>query len=292
MQIIGIVNSEKDNLIRTKIPSSIMSSCIYYIVDEPLEYETGIIIATKMKNSIPLSVKTYLENEIKDLFSTYLKVSNILKENESEEKITLHDINKYIVFREISDERVEKEIIKHFIFYSKFYNDNIKERIKRELGFYSFKSNPIFSYDGNKHSLLINFSDEKSKKNSFQLTFKLNEEDENNETNISHINNIQEELSTLTQSEKFCFIFLALSVKTMESMKLNRNSTKLGDRVCIKQGEISYKVLGKKLIIYQMNSDSILFIFLNQSILSNQLKENEYFELKEKFDKKLNSFKN
>ena len=76
--------------------------------------------------------------------------------NESEEKITLHDINKYIVFREISDERVEKEIIKHFIFYSKFYNDNIKERIKSELSFYSYISN--------KHSLLINFSDEKSKK--------------------------------------------------------------------------------------------------------------------------------
>ena len=34
-----------------------------------------------------------------------------------------------------------------------------------------------------------------------------------------------------------------------------------------------------------MNSDSSLSIFLNQSILSNQLKENEYFELKEKFDK-------
>ena len=161
-----------------------------------------------MNNSITLSVKPYLENE-------------------SEEKITLHDINKYIVFREISDERVEKEIIKQFIFYSKFYNDNIKERIKRELGFYSFKSNPIFDYDGKKHSLLINFSDEKSKKNSFKLKFKLNEEDENNETNISHINNIQEELSTLTQSEKFCFIFLALSVKTMESMKLNSNPTNL-----------------------------------------------------------------
>ena len=81
----------------------------------------------------------------------------------------------------------------------------------------------------------------------------------------------------------------------MESMKLNRNSTKLGDRVCIIQGETasgkSYviskfaKVLGKKLIIYQMNSDSSLSIFLNQSILSNQLKENKYFELKEKFDK-------
>ena len=34
-----------------------------------------------------------------------------------------------------------------------------------------------------------------------------------------------------------------------------------------------------------MNSDSSLSIFLNESILSNQLKENEYFELKEKFDK-------
>ena len=78
-------------------------------------------------------------------------------------------------------------------------------------------------------------------------------------------------------------------------MKLNRNSTILGDRVCIIQGETasgkSYviskfaKVLGKKLIIYQMNSDSSLSIFLNQSILSNKLKENEYFELKEKFDK-------
>ena len=268
MQIIGIVNSEKDNLIRTKIPSSIMSSCIYYIVDEPSEYEIWIILVTKIKNSITLSVKPYLENEIKDLFSTYLKVSNILKENESEEKITLHDINKYIVFREISDERVEKEIIKQFIFYSKFYNDNIKERIKRELGFYSFKSNPIFSYDGNKHSLLINFSDEKSKKNSFQLKFKLKEEVENNETNVSHIN-IQEELSTLTQSEKFCFIFLALSVKTMESMKLNRNSTNLEDRVCIIQGEILLgklyvifaKVLGKKLIIIKWILIQIYLLF-------------------------------
>ena len=66
----------------------------------------------------------------------------------------------------------------------------------------------------------------KSKKNSFKLTFKLNNEVKNNETNVSYIN-IQEELSTLTQSEKFCFIFLALSVKTMESMKLNSNPTNL-----------------------------------------------------------------
>ena len=77
----------------------------------------------------------------------------------------------------------------------------------------------------------------------------------------------------------------------MESMKLNNNSTKLGDRVCIIQGEIalgkSYVIfsLGKKLIIYQMNSDSSLSIFLNQSILSNQLKENEYLKKKKKFDK-------
>ena len=73
MQIVGIVNSEKDNLIRTKIPSSIMSSCIYYIVDELSEYEFWIILVTKMNNSITLSVKPYLENEIKDLFYTYLK---------------------------------------------------------------------------------------------------------------------------------------------------------------------------------------------------------------------------
>ena len=84
----------------------------------------------------------------------FINIWKFQKENESEEEeITLHDINKYIVFREISDERVEKEIIKQFIFYSKFYNDNIKERIKRELGFYSFKSN--------KHSLLIKISNKK-----------------------------------------------------------------------------------------------------------------------------------
>ena len=71
----------------------------------------------------------------------------------------------------------------------------------------------------------------------------------------------------------------------MESMKLNRNSTKLGNRVCIIQGEIalgkSYVIfsLGKKLIIYQMNSDSSLSIFLNQ------LKENEYFELRKNLSK-------
>ena len=83
----------------------------------------------------------------------FIYIWKFQKENESEEKITLHDINKYIVFREISNERVEKEIIKHFIFYSKFYDDNIKERIKRELSFYFFKSN--------KHSLLIKIFNKK-----------------------------------------------------------------------------------------------------------------------------------
>jgi hypothetical protein len=39
MQINEIVNSEKDYLIKTKIPSSIISSCIHYIVDELSEYE-------------------------------------------------------------------------------------------------------------------------------------------------------------------------------------------------------------------------------------------------------------
>ncbi len=33
----------------------------------------------------------------------------------------------------------------------------------------------------------------------------------------------------------------------MESMKLNRNSTKLGDRVCIIQREIAYKSIRKKM---------------------------------------------
>ena len=33
----------------------------------------------------------------------------------------------------------------------------------------------------------------------------------------------------------------------MESMKLNKNSTKLGDRVCIIQGEIIYKSIREKI---------------------------------------------
>ena len=73
MQINEIVNSEKDYLIKTKIPSSIISSCIHYIVDELSEYEIWIILVIKMNNLITLSVKPYLENEIKDLFYTYLK---------------------------------------------------------------------------------------------------------------------------------------------------------------------------------------------------------------------------
>jgi hypothetical protein len=70
------------------------------------------------------------------------------------------------------------------------------------------------------------------------------------------------------------FVLFFLAVKTMESMKLNKNSTKLGNRVCIIQGKtasgksyvIFAKVLGKQLIIYQMNPDSSLSIFFNQSI--------------------------
>jgi hypothetical protein len=150
MQIIGIVNSEKDNLIRTKISSSIMSSCIYYIVDEPSEYEIWIILVTKMNNSISLSVKPYLENEIKDLFYIYLKVSK-RKWRWRKNDITWYKLI-YCFYRDLKWKSWKRNN-QIFYFLFKFYNDNIKESIKRELSFYSFKSN--------KHSLLIKISNKK-----------------------------------------------------------------------------------------------------------------------------------
>ncbi len=290
--IIGIVNSEKDYLIRTKIPSSIMSNCIYYIVDEPSKYEIGAILNKKMEKS--LIKKDNLKNEKIELFSTYLKVSNILKENECEDKITLHDINKYIILREISDETIEKDIIKQFIFYYKFHNEEIKKIIQNELNFYSLKLNPSFNYENNKKVLIINFSDKKSKTTKpFKLEFQNDNENLGDYSiNLENIN-IQDEISTLTKSEKYCFIFLALSIKTMEKSKKYKNPKHLGDRVCIIQGETASgktyviskfaKILGKKLLVYQMNSDTTKSIFLNQKILSNKISFDIY-EVKKSFN--------
>ena len=175
----------------------------------------------------------------------------------------LNDINKFISFRDYTYSKLDISIISQFIFvYRHTDNDKIQEIIKK-LQFKAFNFVPKFSY-----------IKEKDKIQKFRIEIGQSEEKEEIQSeNYIELNlandkinekKILRKLNTLTKPQKHCLLFLSCSQLSNCSIILQGN-TNSGKSHLI---NLFAEILGKKLLVYQMNKDINSTMFFGQSMIN------------------------
>ncbi len=259
INLIGIFNQSKDNT-KEKIPLSLINNCLYYNVENPSEEDIKKII------DILLTNEKWATEEEKNLFtSNYLKAKKISENEINELPLTLNEVRKYIQFRnEIPD--LDKGILMKFIFEHHFTQIDSIQKVKNSLNFIDYMFNPYIKYSANNEKLIYKVS-KKSKGNRIIMNIK-NPNKINVEQNIKLFN-------SLTQSEKFCILFLLCCLKA-NKVPIIQGSTATGKSYSI---NVLSNILGEDLYIYQMNENTGISIFTGQSIIKQNFSEKEMKEL-------------
>ena len=254
--IIGIFNPSNDYP-RDKLPSSLVNNCLYYIVENNLNNDIELIIEK-------LFEKENLNNEEAKFFSRNYIISKKIAENDVDElPITLNEIRKYILFRK-KIPNLNKNIIISFIFLNHFTKIESINKIRRELNLQDYNLNVEIKYSGNNK----------------YLNLKINEKNLNIKYPIVNHNNINQEeniklFNSLTESEQYGFLFLFCCL-LIRKVPIIQGETASGKSYLM---NIFAKIMGEDLIVYQMNENTGLSIFTGQSIINENLNENEKNEL-------------
>ena len=260
INLIGIINNQSNISFKDKLPLSLINSVFYYILPKLSSKEIKEIIWKKFNNC-------NLNDEVLEFVDCFNKSREFSYNKGSISYFSLNDITKYILFRKYTKSLLDKSIIFQIIFAHRFIQNEFIKEIMKKLGFFSLKVNPIIQ---NKEAYLsISF---KKSKNEIQLPY-FNKIEINKEE-------IKQKINTLNLKQKQCLLFLVLSI--------------LCKRACIIQGDTASgkthlirlfaEMLGQKLIVYQINKETGLSIFIGQSTLQKYLEEEEITTIKKYFD--------
>ena len=259
VNLIGIFNESNDN-IRDKIPRSLINNSLYYLVESPSEDDIRKIIDVLLTNE-----KWATEDEKKLFTSSYLKAKKISENEINELPLTLNEVRKYIQFRNAIPD-LDKGILMKFIFEHHFTQLESIQKVKKSLNFIDYMFNPYIKYSANNRELIYKVS-KKSKKNKIMIKIK-NPRKINKDKNIKLFN-------SLTQSEKFCLLFLLCCLKA-KKVPIIQGITASGKSYSI---NALSKILGEELFIYQMNENTGISIFTGQSIIKREFTTKEITEL-------------
>lgn len=254
--IIGISNHHMQLFlsIKDKLPSSLLNASIYYAVPEPTKNEIKSIILDKFLRS------GLTKDEGMTFFNKYQSTREILSSEYIPEIFTLNDIEKYLLFRNITKGFFDESIISQMIFAYRFLSNDMTEKMLKHLNLENMKFCPIFSYDNLHKNLIIKISnDEKEKGLILPLLTEFKDP-----TLITKIDR-------LTSSQKKCLIFLACSVLSKRSCVI-QGETESGKSYLIR---LFAELVGAKLNIFQMNKDCDISMLAGQSILSDEISEIE-----------------
>ena len=256
INLIGIFNPSIDNT-RDKLPNSLKNNCLYYIVDNPSKKDIKLIVEK-------LFEEEKLSNDEANLFlSNYFKVKKIAENDSDELPITLNVVKKYLQFRK-KIPGLNKNIFMSFIFQHHFIKYESIQKIKRELKLSDYNIDMTIEYSGNNKYLNLKIN---NKNQDIKVEIK-NPENINQEENIKLFN-------SLTQSEQFGFLFLLCCV-LIKKVPIIQGETASGKSYLL---NIFAKIMGEKLLVYQMNENTGLSIFTGQSIINENLNENEKNEI-------------
>ena len=318
MNIIAIFNKGRDNINRDKIPTGILSNCIYHIVDNPsnddiLKIITNLFMRMDFgeKENIKY-VKNYLiENRIDNIKTEteaekLLKDENYFKENfekakafeaedfskkfleaiifsletTNESPFTLNDIKKYIEFRE-SVPQINNLLIQLFIFVYHFSQEENINKITERLNLLkNIEFLPTIDYDEDKKHIVIKL--EKESKEFIRAKVK-------NPDKIK-IKKCKKLFYTLTKHQKHCFIFLICCLKSKKT-PLIQGPTASGKSYLL---NVFSKLLGQDPNLYQMNSNSVKKIIYKKKDKKsfNDMGLKDYKKIIMKIDKYLKKSEN
>ena len=275
INIVGLFEPQNGIISRDKLPDNLKQSSIYHILKSQTKEEKlkdlSNIIETKFHDSKYIDddgkTKDFL-SDIEDFTIRYSKVYNYLEE-QNEKVLTYNDITKYIILRKAVKNKLDDRIISQLIFAYCQSNQSKIEKILKILNLDETKFNPSFILG--EQELYIKLGRE-AKDGLILPIFKELSKDEKKD-----INNL---LETLTKPQRQCILFLA-STYLSGRTSLIQGPTASGKSLIIR---IFSKIMGKKLNIYQMNSETEDNIIYGQSLIMERLDENEIFTLTQIFD--------
>ncbi|KAK8878640.1 hypothetical protein M9Y10_005420 [Tritrichomonas musculus] len=252
--LFGIFNTQQTATTRDKLPSSLINSVIYYVVKNPTFEEVKDVICVEFEE------KGLNKAEISRFTEKFSKAINFLIEQSLPRIFTMNDISKYILFRNATTEVfTAPTTIMQMIFAYRFFQEDtinkIKENLKLNVG---QQAMPSFRYDASKKYLLIHATDENK-----YLRVPLvphADTDPYTEKKLSKVN-------SLTLTQKYCMIFMACAVLSKRACVI-QGGTASGKSFIIR---LFAELVGAKLNVFQMNSDSTIAMLAGQSLLSEKL---------------------
>lgn len=276
VHIIGLFDTSDGSTTRDKLPPALYYSSVYHTVRNPNDPEIAAIInKTFQANDLLLeSVEFHKRfHGACQILLNYPHIGSIF---------SLNDISKYILFRQATRTLLPNPItISHIIFVYRFFQEDLIAEMRNLITETSTDSSriitlrPSFNYDTSYTKFFIQVSpDAKDQGLAIPL---LDVSEKKNDSYIEALSRID----SLTSAQKYCLIFLACSL--------------LSKRACVIQGDTasgkSFMVrlfadlLGAKLNVFQMNSDSSLSMLAGQSVLSDTLSSEDEDKFQEILDK-------
>ena len=276
INLVGLFDPQNGMNNRDKLPTNLRQSSIYHILKYTNEKERikdlCSVIEVKFEDSSYEDDNGKIQNFTSDIeifIKRFNETYNFLVE-QNEKVLTYNDISKYIVLRKATKNKLDEKIISQFIFAYCLSDQEKIEKILNRLNLDQAKFNPSFTYNNTKQEIYIKLAREGKE----YLTLPIYKKFTQDEINI--INN---KLDSLTKPQKQCI--------------LNLSSALLAKRTCIVQGgtasgksliiRIFSEMMGKKLNIYQMNSETGISIIQGQPQIMEELDENEINKLSKIF---------
>ena len=270
LNLIDIFNKGKDAT-REKLPPSIIYNSIYLIVDDPTSENIKKIIKV-------LFIQNKLEEEIEKFQEDFIKAKTISDEVSGELPLTLNKIKKYLNFR-TKIPQLNKSIFLLFIFSYHFSEKSNRDKVIKELKLDKLVFNPEIKYNGS--NKFFNFRTSKGK-NYDEIRVDVYNYKRIQKYGAKNLENL---FDSLILSEKYCVLLLICILKANKTVIL-QGATASGKSYEILKFSL---LLGQKLNIYQMNSNSGMCILTGQSIIKPEF-ESEEIDLLKKTYKSVKSF--
>ncbi len=251
--IICTLENQNNNFFKGKISSTILKYSNYYIIQNIKSDEIESIIEKKFED------KEFSDEEKEYLNKFNISINFEKKENINSNHLTLNDIDKYINLREKTYNIIDKQVIELFIFCFRHYEDKLINKLINELEL-KYPGIPYFEYfDVYEQQILLIYYPKDNKK---FLSINVN--------NRVEPNKIYEKLQSLNKIQRFCLLFIACAYKS-KIYSILQGPTASGKTYLIR---LFCEMIGRKLIIYQLNKDTPLSILSGQYIYNKNKREN------------------
>ena len=262
---ISIFTSENNIKGKEYLPSSLVQNSIYYQMEN-----NAIKYLNQIVKSRFIGHEFNGENEeFSNAFLSAYKFEKNEMQESNESVLSLNELDKFIKLRQNTYKKLDINIILSFIFIFRYSDDEIREKIKKVLKIKYDDINTSIKLVSDVGHLYLEI-----KMNDKYYYLPFHEIKDNEEKNIN-IEEINQNLVSLTGPQRYCLLFLSCCY--------------ISNKPCILQGETSSgkthlihlfaNMLGKKLKVYQMNNDSNVILINGQSKFED-LKEDEIEKLK------------